>query len=317
MRFKAIAIAALLIAVNLQSATAKEEVVPKIAVAYDIGFLGDNGFNDAVHIAFVAAAKRNNLVEPFIREVPTSGTVVDRLTRLRFLAKNGYTLIITVGSGYRETIQRVSQEYPLVQFAPINDRTLGQLNISNIYFDEKEIAYLAGAIAAGQTKNNVIAIANGDSVSNEQFERGAKRIKKSVVIKSFTYLGDSTSLKSNLARVDVVYSMWDQDASLYTWVAKQKKQIWYVGRTPDQFFIRSDYPKVLAVVEKDLTKQILQLVTLGAKDDMLVDIIDESGIFGRRYTVKNGGLKVRFGVGASADLKRKIASEIRALTTRG
>jgi basic membrane lipoprotein Med (substrate-binding protein (PBP1-ABC) superfamily) len=56
---------------------------PKVAIAYDIGFLGDNSFNDAVHLALKAAKKKYGLVEPFVREVPTNGTAVDRLTRLR------------------------------------------------------------------------------------------------------------------------------------------------------------------------------------------------------------------------------------------
>jgi len=99
-----------------------EEVQPKIAIAYDIGFLGDNSFNDSVNAALNVAKKKYNLVEPFIREVPTNGTAVDRLTRLRFLAKSGYTLIIAVGPSYRDTVKRVSMEFPEIQFAMINDR---------------------------------------------------------------------------------------------------------------------------------------------------------------------------------------------------
>ena len=93
---------------------------PKVAIAYDIGFLGDNSFNDAVHLALKAAKKKYGLVEPFVREVPTNGTAVDRLTRLRFLAKSGYTLIIAVGPGYRQTVAKVSKEYTETQFAIIN-----------------------------------------------------------------------------------------------------------------------------------------------------------------------------------------------------
>ncbi|MFZ9572439.1 MAG: BMP family ABC transporter substrate-binding protein, partial [Bacteroidia bacterium] len=82
--------------------------------------------------------------EPFIREVPTNGTAVDRLSRIRFLAKSGYTLIVAVGAGYRETVRRVSIENPEIQFAIINDKVLGQMNISNIYFKESDGAYLVG-----------------------------------------------------------------------------------------------------------------------------------------------------------------------------
>ncbi len=47
-----------------------EERTPRIAIAYDIGFKGDGGFNDAVSEALALAKKRFNLVPPFVREVP-------------------------------------------------------------------------------------------------------------------------------------------------------------------------------------------------------------------------------------------------------
>ena len=128
-------------------AVAEDPFVPRVAIAYDIGFFGDNSYNDAVHSAVQLAQKKYKLYEPFLREVPTVGTVLDRTTRLRFLAKNGYTLIITVGSGYRDIVRRVSMEYPATQFALLNDNSLSQLNISNIYFNESNEAYLAGVIA--------------------------------------------------------------------------------------------------------------------------------------------------------------------------
>ena len=139
MKIRALVIA-LVMSVAVVNPVQSEELPPKVAVAYDIGFLGDNSFNDAVNAALTQAKKKYKLVEPFVREVPTNGTAVDRLSRLRFLAKSGYTLIITVGSGYRDTVKRVSMEFPETQFAIINDRTLGQLNISNIYFNEFDCA---------------------------------------------------------------------------------------------------------------------------------------------------------------------------------
>jgi basic membrane protein A len=114
---------ALLIALTVSlfsSLTPAIAAEPKVAIAYDIGFLGDNSFNDAVHLALKAAKKKYGLVEPFVREVPTNGTAVDRLTRLRFLAKSGYTLIIAVGPGYRQTVARVSQEYTETQLLMTN-----------------------------------------------------------------------------------------------------------------------------------------------------------------------------------------------------
>ncbi|MGA0410103.1 MAG: hypothetical protein ACO3NO_00280 [Candidatus Nanopelagicaceae bacterium] len=100
------------------NSTRAEEPIPRIAVAYDIGFKGDDGFNDAVSDALALAKKRFNLVPPFVREVPTSGTAVDRLSKLRFLAKSGYSLIITVGSGYRETVEECRWNIPRLNSPP-------------------------------------------------------------------------------------------------------------------------------------------------------------------------------------------------------
>ena len=55
--------------------------VPRVAVAYDIGFLGDDSFNDAVHRGLEIAKKKYKLVEPFVREVPTNGTNLDQIGR--------------------------------------------------------------------------------------------------------------------------------------------------------------------------------------------------------------------------------------------
>ena len=74
-----LALLALLLILPASSVVAQERT-PRIAVAYDIGFKGDGGFNDAVSDALALAKKRFDLVPPFVREVPTSGTAVDRLS---------------------------------------------------------------------------------------------------------------------------------------------------------------------------------------------------------------------------------------------
>ena len=68
MRFKALAVALTIVVLSANLSLA-EEVRPKVAIAYDIGYLGDNSFNDAVNAALVTAKKKYRLVEPFIREV--------------------------------------------------------------------------------------------------------------------------------------------------------------------------------------------------------------------------------------------------------
>jgi len=278
-----------------------EERTPRIAVAYDIGFKGDGGFNDAVSDALALAKRRFDLVPPFVREVPTSGTAVDRLSKLRFLAKNGYTLIITVGSGYRETVRRVSMEYPETQFAPINDKTLGQMNISNIYFDEVEAAQIAGTIAGAKSKTRVVAVIAGSEEVNSAFAAAAKGTE----VLRITFNGDVSSFSAALGRADVVYSLWDRDAKVYESVINRTLKTFYIARNPDQYFVNlNSHPRVIAVVEKKLNKPISQLVRLGLENRALIDVVDaERGIYGRRYGVANGGLTYKLKEGQPAVTK--------------
>lgn len=292
---------------------AQAEPVPRIAIAYEIGFLDDNGINDAVHAALELAKKKYNLVEPFVREVPTSGTALDRLTRLRFLARSGYTVIVTVGSGYRNTVERVALEYPDIQYVIINDRTLGQLNISNIYFAENEMAYAAGVVAALRSRSGEVAILGPTPELRKEFLAGAKKAKRSIKARAIDFNGDLAALKSELGEVDVIYSLWDTDSSVYNLVSSRKRPIYYIARKPEQFFVTgTTNPRVAAVITKDMTRPIAQVVQYGLEDRALLDLISEDGVFGRIYNFKNGGLKVELGRdlpgGMSAIVNREIAA---------
>ena len=51
MRIKALVVALLMAISSAYPSSGVEQLPPKVAVAYDIGFLGDNSFNDSVHLA--------------------------------------------------------------------------------------------------------------------------------------------------------------------------------------------------------------------------------------------------------------------------
>ena len=293
-----------------------EEERPKIAVAYDIGFKGDEGFNDAVSQALELAKARYRLVPPFVREVPTSGTTVDRLSKLRFLAKNGYSLIIAVGAGYRDTLRRAATEYPNVQFALINDRSLGQLNISNIYFDELELARIAGVIAGAHSKRRVVAIIGATPDLEAGFRKAVIAVSKRNKVIALPFPEDVSQLEPALGKADVVYSLWDKDSRVFDLVTSRKTRTVYIARNPDQFFARiGTNPKVIASLEKVLTRPISQLVRLALREDALIDVIDESnGVFGRIYNSKNQGIKVRLGSAIPAGERTTINAALQKLS---
>lgn len=276
------------------SPASAEDPVAKVAVAYDIGFLGDNSFNDAVNDALVKAKKKFNLVEPFVREVPTNGSAVDRLSRIRFLAQNGYTLIIAIGAGYRETIRRVSMEYPQIQFALINDKSIGQMNISNIYFREDHGAYLAGVIAALFSKRKSIGFIGSEPELFASFSAGARVISKTIKVINIPYPDSLSALKSGLAKIDVGYATWDGDASVLTTVLDSyAKKVKLIVERPDQYFaeLPSAQKVILASIDKELSRPIDQLIAAAMAQRAIIDVVDEKeGIYGREYSLRNRGI---------------------------
>ena len=283
---------------------------PKVAIAYDIGFLGDNSFNDAVHLALKAAKKKYGLVEPFVREVPTNGTAVDRLTRLRFLAKSGYTLIIAVGPGYRQTVARVSKEYTETQFAIINDKSIAQLNVSNIYFREDHGAYLAGIAAANLSKRKSIAFIGSEPELLESFTKGARVNFPKVKIKNVSYPDSVESLRSQLSGVDIAYSTWDGDPSVVAVISEGfAGKIKLISEIPDQYFAQIPQTKsiVVATVSKQMSKPISQLVSAALESRAIIDVLDDAeGIYGREYNATNGGVGITFNISVNSYLKSQL-----------
>jgi basic membrane protein A len=283
---------------------------PKVAIAYDIGFLGDNSFNDAVHLALKAAKKKYGLVEPFVREVPTNGTAVDRLTRLRFLAKSGYTLIIAVGPGYRETVARVSKEYTETQFAIINDKSIAQLNVSNVYFREDHGAYLAGVAAANLSKRKSIAFIGSEPELLESFAKGARANFPKIKIKNISYPDSVDSLRSQLNGVDIAYSTWDGDPSVVAVISEGfAGKIKLISEIPDQYFAQIPQTKsiVVATVSKQMTKPISQLVSAALESRAIIDVLDDAeGIYGREYNATNGGVGITFNIAVNSSLKSQL-----------
>ena len=283
---------------------------PKVAIAYDIGFLGDNSFNDAVHLALKAAKKKYGLVEPFVREVPTNGTAVDRLTRLRFLAKSGYTLIIAVGPGYRQTVARVSKEYTETQFAIINDKSIAQLNVSNIFFREDHGAYLAGIAAANLSKRKSIAFIGSEPELLESFTKGARVNFPKVKIKNVSYPDSVESLRSQLSGVDIAYSTWDGDPSVVAVISEDfAGKIKLISEIPDQYFAQIPQTKsiVVATVSKQMSKPISQLVSAALESRAIIDVLDDAeGIYGREYNATNGGVGITFNISVNSYLKSQL-----------
>ena len=138
----------------IQSSLAAEP--KRIAIAYEVGGRGDNGINDLAAKGLERAIKKYNISRLDVREQITDGSLGDRITRVRFLARNKYQLIICVGADYADTVRRISNEFPNTQFAIIDDESVAMTNVSNLSFATHEGIYLAGAALAVRSKSGKI-----------------------------------------------------------------------------------------------------------------------------------------------------------------
>ena len=291
---------ATLLTPNTNAATPK-----KIAIAYDVGGRGDNGSNDLAAAGLERAIKKHKLSRLDIREQITDGTLGDRITRVRFLARNKYQLIICVGSGYADTVRRISNEFPNTQFAIINDASVAALNVTSVVFADTQGAYLAGFSAAQVSKSGKVAmIANPDQADlyKDGFSAGVFASKKKV-IPIVKYVSGSYSLATSQvldAGADVVFATTHGSNSeiFKVIVARNAKKkgsnIGLINIEPDQYITVTSATKkfLFASVVKRVDKAIYDVIALSSAKRAYLDILDgDAGIYGRRYGITGGGIE--------------------------
>lgn len=144
----------------------------KVGMAYDVGGRGDQSFNDS------AAAGLDQAVEEFGMEAQESeaedGEAESaREERLRTFADAGYNPIIAVGFAYAASVAKVSEEYPEVNFAIIDDASVEADNVASLVFAEEQGSFLVGAAAALKTETDQIGFVGGvETPLIQKFEAG-------------------------------------------------------------------------------------------------------------------------------------------------
>ena len=317
----------LILLLSLLSPINSAQAAPiKIAIVYAEGGRGDNGANDLAALGIARAIKKNNLNPLDIREQITNGTLGDRITRVRFLAKNNYKLIICIGAAYADTVKRIANEYPNTQFAIIDDQSVALTNVSNLSFALSQGIYIAGAALAAASKSGKIAFIADKSdslapVNLAAFTKGAKSINSKVRVSSA--LIDQSSGADIQALVvagnDQVFSTWSKSDLVISTIAglnSSGRKALISGVLPDQFFLNISAGKKnqYLVVKKRYDFVVDQIIATELANRNILDILDASkGIYGRSYGINQGGLTVALvsGKGLPAGVQR-IATAIKS-----
>ena len=297
---------------------------PVVAVAFDVGGRGDKSFNDA------AAAGLDKAVEEFDLETPVelSGkpdeTDSDKEARLRELADNGATAIVTVGFSYKNALETVAPDYPDVKFVLI-DNVLEAENVASYTFKDNENAYLVGAIAALSSKTGKIGFVGGVNetlIKNFElgFVAGAQQAKPDVQIdiKYLTEAGDYSGYNDPGKGKVTAEGQYDGDADIiyaaaglsnngvFEAAAEKSKQA--IGTDSDQYLTADPSYKetIIASALKRIDTVVYDFVK-NVNDDTFKASVNSVGLKeeGVDYVINNAEVKAAV-ESQIEELKKKI-----------
>jgi basic membrane protein A len=147
-------------------------LVPRIAIAYDVGGRGRAGFNE---LAWEGVKRAAGEFDAEIKEI-TAGpndTDADRQERLTELAKDHYYPIFAIGSTWAGPVAKVAPKYPGTWFGIVDNGTVNAPKVIGIQFNEEQGSFLVGAAAALTSKTGTVGfIGSAQSPLLEKFEAG-------------------------------------------------------------------------------------------------------------------------------------------------
>ena len=311
-----------LIALIFPPLSSAHATATKIAVIYDIGGRGDGGINDAAAVGIDKAKKKYGLGLLALREIATDGTDLDRLLKIRFLAKAGYNPILLIGYGFQSSLAVAIDEFPKTEFAIIDNSNVGQLNVECMVFNEAQSSYLAGVLAASASKTGKIAALVDVDRTNlrdltKAFQLGAQSVKPKIVVLAQNWgMNPATDVASMMKRgADIFYSTWNQSSDVIDVIASSsnaKKPLRYIGVLPDQFFLKSTKAKsvLLGAVQKRVDTAAYDVISSGVKNLSFSDILDgTNGIFGKEYSFSDGGIDLLIPALGSAHIPAVLKAE--------
>ena len=275
----------------------------KIGIIYDVGGRGDGSINDATALGVAKAKKKFGLSDLDVRELVTSGTAFDRENRIEFLVKANYDLIIGVGTSFNDPMTFMSEKYPESQFAIIGSAGVESLNVSCMYFRGEESAYLAGVMAALNSKSKKIGyLGDSENSSNallsRNFTAGAKHAVSNIqvynTISGATANAEIKALSSQ--GVDVLFSTWSRNGTIISAITNSKKSMKLIGVEPEQYYLSSKAAKkvLIGYVNQRFDLAISDLFGAAVSGQSITDLVDsKNGVFGRNYSLANNGVEFR------------------------
>ena len=199
----------------------------RVGIAFDVGGLGDQSFNDAAYRGLQQAIEEGIVAEDNTRFIEPNQTGSNRDDNVVNLADLGYELVAAIGFAFSPGIDEIAGEYPDTNFAVVDGFAAEAPNVSNLTFKAEEGSFLVGAAAALKSETGTIGFLGGQQGTGlieafqAGYEAGAREVDPDVEI-LVEYIGDSTQAFVDPTRGEALSeSMYDAGADVIYHAAGQ------------------------------------------------------------------------------------------------
>ena len=299
----------------------------KVGLVTDTGGVNDKSFNQSAWAGVQKAMKDFNIDGNYIESKQTT----DYEKNIDQFATENYNVIITVGFLMGDATASKAKQYPNIKFAIIDNSYFptkgsaacpdtvkdcyadgGLTNVTSLMFEEDQVGFLAGVLAAGMSKTGTVCTDSGMQIPPVEryvvgFQQGAVWEKPgtkalNVYIPSFTdpAKGKETALSMIGQGCDVVFGVGGNTGNGGL-LAAQEKGLMAIGVDVDQYLT---YPEVKSALISSAMKNVDTAVYEYLKS--VVNKTDKAGVV--TATLSNGGV----GLAPFHDWDSKIPADLKA-----
>lgn len=256
--------------------------------------IADGGWNTSAYNAMVAASEAEGFETTYTENVAQT----DYVTTIREYANLGYNLVFAPGNEFTDAVLEVAKDFPDTKFAILNGDTHTE-NVASLLPNNKEIGFIAGALAGLQTETNSVGFVGGMEITPtvtmmEYYEKGAKFVNPDVKVSTaMANSYDDTAKGKEIAAsmvstndVDVFYGHASAiDAGVREGIRDMEKR-WAIAQ-PDDFL--DDDPKVILTSIVTSNTELLKIAMQEVKNNEYGNKIIEGSLENNVVTIGRFG----------------------------
>ncbi len=216
--------------------------------------------------------------------------------QFRQYGAQGYDLVFGHGFEFQDAARRVGPDFPNTVFITTSSSTSGK-NVAGIEFAFADASYLAGVIAGGMTRSNVIGVIGGTELppvkeSFAAFARGARATNPRISVLT-SYIGNwddvSAGKEQALAQIgrgaDVIFQNADAAGLGVFQAARETGRALIVGSNSNQNAVAPevtigsvviDLPHAFLTVAREVKEKrfIARVIKLGSSSDVITLVLN-------------------------------------------